>query len=271
MESTSARRIWLFVLLAGLSAESAFAQTWGQTCRATEVCSSHEGVRHCRTEQHCWWQASGVSTMGIFLKPEGASGAGAFAPGQPFDRQNDGQMDCWKSVTNGASQSSGFPLRNNGVDAHNGIDVISSEGRGAPIRNMGIGVVSQIGSNANSPNGVYVRVKQENGVEMSYIHLLDIAPGLAVHSRVPVGSLLGRMNCTGYCGGNPESPNYQNPSSTHVHIQAKRISDGALLDPRALHGGNTCNTTSESDGSTGGSGPGGSTGGCTGTVCTDEP
>ncbi len=271
MESISIGKIWLFVLLAGLSTESATAQSWSQTCRASEVCSTHEGVRYCRKEQHCWWQASGISTTGIYLKPEGASGAGAFAPGQPFDRLNDGQMDCWKSVTNGASQSSGFPLRNNGVDAHNGIDVISSEGRGAPIRNMGIGVVSEIGSDKDSRNGIFLRVKQENGVEMTYIHLLDVAPGLAVQSKVPVGSMLGRMNCTGDCGGPSGSPNYQQPSSTHVHIQAKRIADGELLDPTALHGGPTCSTTSESDGSTGGSGPGGSTGGCTATICTDEP
>lgn len=271
MESITIGKIWLFVLLAGLSSESAFAQSWSQTCRATEVCNTHGGVRYCRKEQHCWWQDSGISTMGIYLKPEGASGPGTFAQGQPFDRQNDGQMDCWKSVTNGASESSGFPLRNNGVDTHNGIDVTSSQGRGAPIRNMGIGVVSDIGYDKDSRNGIFVRVTQGNGVEMTYIHMLDVAPGLVEGSSVQVGASLGRMNCTGYCGGPPTSPSHQQPSSTHVHIQAKRISDGALLDPRALHGGPTCNTPSESDGSTGGSGPGGRTGTCNGTTCTDEP
>lgn len=87
--------------------------------------------------------------------------------------------------------------------------------------------------------GNYVRVAQGDGNTVTYIHLLNRSVG--TNTEVGVGTKIGEMNCTGYCGGGPESPNHGKISSTHVHIQVKRTDDStAYLDAVDLYGGESC-------------------------------
>ena len=107
-------------------------------------------------------------------------------------------------------------------------------------------------------------------------HLLDLkkADGtyLQVGDTVEVGEQMGRMNCTGNCGGAPGQAGHKLISKTHVHVQARRIADGVLVDPIDLYGGDNCSLSggSTGGGTGGGSGPGGG-GTCTGTICNEEP
>lgn len=264
--------IWL-----ALSSQSANAQFLYQQCRPSQVCTtSPSGVQTCVNETHCWWLRSFDGGF-IFTYPEGSS-SGVSISQRLQDVQPNATMDCWKGVTDNARESSGFPYRNDGVTPHNGVDIVSDSGnygRGAPIRSFGTGVVSETGY--DDMNGNFVRVNQGDGIQLTYIHLLDLttASGTRLQrgQNVHVGEQIGRMNCTGNCGGTIGQPTRGRIESTHVHAQARRISDRQLLDPVDLYGGQNCSlgSTPSSGTSSGGNGPGGGTGTCNSSICTDEP
>lgn len=258
---------------------SVSAQSYVQHCKATTVCVDGP-PRVCQNGQVCWYMAVGpIGVRAIYLKPEPSSLASLAYERDPYDLQNDGKMDCWRGITNNPNESSGFPFRDNGWETHNGSDITSGTsnyGRGAPIRSLGTGEVTVAHDSDTSANGVYIRVRQADGVEMTYIHLLDLkkADGtyLQVGDTVEVGEQMGRMNCTGNCGGAPGQAGHKLISKTHVHVQARRIADGVLVDPIDLYGGDNCSLSggSTGGGTGGGSGPGGG-GTCTGTICNEEP
>lgn len=185
-----------------------------------------------------------------------------------FDRDQDGTMDCWKSITTAAEISSPFPVRYNG-GKHNGIDFTSeteNSGHGAPVRSLATGYISEVGY--DQFNGNYVRVAQADGHEATYIHLLDHS--VVRDEAVSVGQQIGRMNCTGKCGF---GANFQTVGATHVHVQIKD-SSGEVWDAADLYGGEQCTTNTSTNpppGTGTGGGPGGGGGTCTGYMCTIEP
>lgn len=267
------------LLILGGLVGGVYADTLQEQCRSGQSCSGTGDSRVCRITNHCWFTLH--RTMGIYTDPEGAV-SGINLPATGFDGNSDAVMDCWKGVTTDARLTSGFPYRNNGVDKHDGIDVTSdsgNEGHGAPIKSLGAGVVTEVTPN-HSLNGNFVRIRQGDGVVATYIHLLDFqkADGTVLQEGETVwpGTQIGRMNCTGNCGGAVGEPTRGDIEWTHVHIQIRRSSDGALLDPVDMYGGETCSIDSGSTGSTGGGTGGGGIGGgttgtCSGTICSNEP
>lgn len=252
------------------------AQVIHHHCRSGQTCYTHEGTRICAPVTHCWFTLD--QSFGIYTDPEGYAG-GIGLPITDSDQQPDAAMDCWKGVTTLARLTSGFPLRNDGTTPHNGIDVASDAGNyghGAPVKSLGAGYVSEVG--ASGANGNFIRIRQADGIEITYIHLLDsqTADGgsLQISQKVWAGTQIGRMNCTGNCGGVVGDPNRGSITKTHVHIQARRLEDGKLVSPTDLYGGESCVVGGGSGGSSGGGsggGPGGGTGTCTGGICSEEP
>lgn len=210
-------------------------------CRTGDVCAGSGPGRTCGTSTTCWSTWYVVEDPDQETRTDPIDGRpGVFLPRQPPDDDADAVMDCWKNVTDSASVSSGFPFRNNGIDPHNGIDVTSGAsnyGRGAPIRSLGAGYVTFVGN--TTANGQHVRVKQGDGKEATYIHLLDYQ--VALGQKVNVGQQLGRMNCTGNCGSTATRGQISN---THVHIQIKNLSNSVLMDARDLYGGANCSASS---------------------------
>lgn len=250
------------------------AQTISQHCRTGTSCYTSDGIRTCIDTTHCWFTLEQGLTR--YTDPDG-SASGIGLPQTLFDTQPDATMDCWKGLTTDARLTSGFPFRNNGWEPHNGIDVASDSGnfgRGSPIRSIGAGYVSQIGE--SSANGKFVRVRQGDGMEVTYIHMLDFrmanGANLQLNQKVLVGTQIGRMNCTGDCGGKVGAATRGAIEQTHVHVQVRRLSDGKLMGATDLYGGIDCNAGTGGGGDSGGAGPGGGGGdNCTGTICTDEP
>jgi len=205
----------------------------------TCVTDTTTGTRHCKSMQYCWPVVE-FSPGPVWMTGPISGKPGVKIPVRPTDVNADGAMDCWKNVTSNASISSGFPYRNDGSTPHQGVDIVSGTanyGRGAPVFSLGAGYVVQAGY--SDANGNYVRVAQGDGNTVTYIHLLNRSVG--TNTEVGVGTKIGEMNCTGYCGGGPESPNHGKISSTHVHIQVKRTDDStAYLDAVDLYGGESC-------------------------------
>lgn len=258
-----------------LTTALANAQTISQHCRSGTSCSTSDGVRTCVETTHCWFTLE--QGLAIYTDPDG-SASGIGLPHTIFDTQPDSTMDCWKGVTTDARLTSGFPFRNNGWEPHDGIDVASDSGnygRGSPIRSIGAGYVSQIGE--NSANGKFVRVRQGDGMEVTYIHMLDFrmvnGANLQLNQKVLAGTQIGRMNCTGNCGGKVGDFTRGTIEKTHVHVQVRRLSDGKLMSATDLYGGRDCDGGSGAGngGDSGGTAPGGGGDNCTGTICTDEP
>lgn len=210
-------------------------------CRTGDACAGSGSERTCGTSTTCWstWYIVEDPDQGFRTDPIDGR-PGVFLPRQPPDDDANAVMDCWKNVTDNARITSGFPFRDNGIDAHSGIDMASDTanyGRGAPVRSLGAGYVTYVGNTAL--NGYHVRVKQGDGKEATYIHLLDYQ--VAIGQKVNVGQKLGRMNCTGNCSYGATKGDI---SKTHVHIQIKNLSNGVLLDARDLYGGASCSASS---------------------------
>lgn len=208
-------------------------------CSNAQVCSGTGSERTCNSSQLCWTIWEPDFNPPFFTEPI-YEWPGVGVPNPPRDANADAVMDCWKNITDNGSRSSGFPFRNNGTEQHNGVDITSGStnyGHAAPIRSLGAGYVTAVGNDPSSPNGNFVRVAQGDGNEITYIHLLDHQ--VQVHQELKVGQLLGRMNCTGYCGPTATRGNVQH---THVHVQAKRA-NGSLVDAEDFYGGESCLAT----------------------------
>ncbi|WP_161809475.1 M23 family metallopeptidase [Stenotrophomonas panacihumi] len=159
------------------------------------------------------------------------------AAANPFDRNSDGKMDCWKDAAGPAGRrsttriSSGPSSWRSG-NWHHGIDLVSNTGNfglGQPVRAIANGVVAK--AMASVANGNFVQINHADGRASKYLHLKETVakPG----NHVSAGDVIGTMNCTGQCG----TPRRQNiVQSTHVHIelqtspQAER-GHGTRLDP----------------------------------------
>src|SRR5690606_16335419 len=209
-------------------------------CVTATTCAG--GATNCRSERYCWtvWEYFPSDT---YITDRILDNPGVDVPRKTVDEDQDAVTDCWKNVTSAARLSSGFPYRNNGVTPHNGVDVVSDTsnyGRGAPIGSLGAGYVREVGSSA--ANGNFVRVDQGDGNTVTYIHMLTT--NVTTGQKVYVGTKLGTMNCTGYCGGRPGDPGYQSITSVHVHIQVRRTDDSDAYQSAAeLYGGPSCVAT----------------------------
>lgn len=145
------------------------------------------------------------------------------ATGKPlnaYDTDNDGKLDCWKSVAGKSSAthiSSGYGRsgwRSGGF--HYGVDITSDTGNfglGQPVRAIADGVVTW--ARPKPANGNYVQILHDDGRVSLYLHLRDI---LRSSGPVRAGDAIGTMNCTGRCGKPPRKNIVQ---STHVHIEIK--------------------------------------------------
>ena len=117
-----------------------------------------------------------------------------------------------------AAISSGFLFRFKpdavvpNLEIHRGLDLAAT--RGTPIKVSSIGIVSDLGNNAEL--GKYVRVSHLLGLSTLYAHLSEIyvKPGDAVAR----GQIIGRMGSTGRSSG------------THLHFEVRR--SGVTVDPR---------------------------------------
>ena len=83
-------------------------------------------------------------------------------PINSHDLDNDGQMDCWKDITENSRLISGYPTRNNGA-SHSGIDVASDDplnhyGHGSIVRSLSAGVVAEVGPAATRNNVKHTHV-----------------------------------------------------------------------------------------------------------------
>ena len=216
-----------------------------QHCRTTETCTGSGSARSCSSGQVCWntWEFTPVPP---FVSDPIINRPGVNLPWRPPDVDSDATTDCWKNVTIGANGSSGFPYRNDGTTAHNGIDVTSTApnyGRGAPVGSLGAGYVREVGF--SEANGNFVRVDQGDGNTVTYIHLLQY--NVRKDQEVRVGTQIGEMNCTGNCGAT-QGPERGKINHTHVHIQVKRTNDPSMfLDAMDLYGGENCSVSPNSD------------------------
>lgn len=214
-----------------------------QHCRSGQACSGEGAGRICGQETHCWTTWHATSGDNSVLDRTGNIGGRPpiSLPRVVPDDNSDATMDCWKNITNNTIKRSPFPQRYDGRD-HDGVDIASTSanyGHGEPIRSLGAGYVSE--ASTSGPNGNFVRVVQGDGNEVTYIHLLDYQ--VEEGEKISVGQQLGRMNCTGYCGGKPGDSSYQKVSATHIHVQVRRLSDKKLLDAWDLYGGENCSAS----------------------------
>jgi murein DD-endopeptidase MepM/ murein hydrolase activator NlpD len=169
------------------------------------------------------------------------------APGNPFDNDKDGKLDCWKDAVGPASagaRGSGSKTRISSPYGpskwrpggwHYGVDLVSRTGNfglGQPVRAISDGVVLQAGT--TEKNGNFVAIKHPDGRVSKYIHLKTFLA--KKDAEIRAGDMIGTMNCTGLCG---QGARLNHVKSTHVHIellaslQAGRNRE-ERLDPIAL-------------------------------------
>lgn len=104
-----------------------------------------------------------------------------------------------------------------GGRTHLGVDIIASQGN--LLYAVVDGVISkQYWDQPGSRSGNGVRLMQPNGTYFTYLHLLDVAPGIKVGSKVKAGQVIGFVGSTG------------NSATPHLHLEI-HPNGGAAINP----------------------------------------
>lgn len=101
--------------------------------------------------------------------------------------------------------------RDGGARFHEGLDIMAPEG--TPVVTPTDAVVIRTGNGPNS--GLYVRTANPGGEQFVYMHLKEIAHGIAAGSTVERGEVIGYVGSTGNAAG----------AGAHLHFEVRK--DGA--------------------------------------------
>jgi murein DD-endopeptidase MepM/ murein hydrolase activator NlpD len=104
-----------------------------------------------------------------------------------------------------------------GGRTHLGVDIIANQGN--LLYAVVDGVISkQYWDQPGSRSGNGVRLMQPNGTYFTYLHLLDVAPGIKVGSKMKAGQVIGFVGSTG------------NSATPHLHLEI-HPNGGAAINP----------------------------------------
>lgn len=193
-----------------------------------------------RKEVHC--MRRGGSPPPIFRwNPTRPSPGSPHVPGtspsaaaaNPFDRNEDGKMDCWKDAAGPSSRTAiSSPFGSSAWRSgswHFGVDLISKTGNyglAQPVRAIADGTIAV--ASTNPSNGNFVEIIHADGRSSMYLHLKEV---LRKEGVVRSGDVIGRMNCTGLCGKGQDKNEVR---STHLHLEIKTAPGTARLRQNRL-------------------------------------
>ncbi|MCY3604944.1 MAG: M23 family metallopeptidase [Gammaproteobacteria bacterium] len=160
-------------------------------------------------------------------------------PTNPFDQDDDNQIDCWSLLTGDASAviSSGEGYRNHPITGdwryHNGIDIAVASGTIVRAAQQGtiVQVVNSYRVGTGADGGNLVRINYTDGTQGVYLHLLRTA--VSVGASVSPGDIVGTADDT----GNSTGPHlHYSIWKKHNHINLSALDPANFYDPEERYG-----------------------------------
>lgn len=189
------------------------------------------------------WGFGGFNDIAIFGIPGGGNGGGGGGgdPYNPNDRNNDGKIDCYKSLTNIVDKkiTSHWGVSrciNGSCKKHNGMDMRAPTGTKlySPVTGTIVATYNRAKENTGNSvgNGNYVRINADNGTQVVMIHMEAVLSSIITGGRVLAGQMIGTSNNTGGSYG------------SHLHITVYKSqnnrSSSNTTDPKLVYGGQEC-------------------------------
>lgn len=187
------------------------------------------------------WRDGFFSDTAIFGFPGVSRPIGGSNVSNPKDKDKDGKIDCYESLTGITDKTitSHWGVNrcfNGHCKIHNGMDMRAPTGTQLYSPVTGTVVATYNGAEANignsTGNGNYVRINADNGTQVVLIHMEAVLPSVVAGTRVIAGQMLGTSNNSGGSFG------------SHLHITVYKNqnnrSTSNTMDPALAYGGQGC-------------------------------